>query len=590
MSFSLLESSKTRNSFDFFFFFFPYCFQICVRWGVLRRIKLGAKVFFVTGLETDAFVSSPEMMSAKPTIPGRGGHSTTMVSHYAIVFGGSTNSDALKDTWALDLNTGSWQEFRTSGQGPTPRYAHSANLLAANLILVFGGFDSHTYFNDLYILDLTTRTWSLVEPMGDACPPPRYAHTTTMVGRQLLVFGGCGADTQALNDLWIFDLETLTWICPALSGVPPEPRSYHTASLIGDKILFFGGKKGKVWHNDLVMLDIPSRSWVPIHLSPPKEGQTLASRAYHTATMVNDNFICVLGGFNGTQMCKEVLIIDLASLKWMVYGKLNLVRCKHTTNIVNNMLLLFGGHDGTSFTNVFAKLETEPICEFISAQTSPAVPPSLQLPTLPDVPIDKENALVYNTEGVHVQPEMLAAHVDAIGRSLVEIMQHMELLDDDLLGGLIDHMDTALAKARSERELRELRSQRKKVKGVTFGEVSVREHKRAVGHGNVTSDGGPALGLDAKYADRLMRRLSSYENLRAAVRVNREDYMKAGYVAPSERGKLLLQCGSSRPSMELNMQEIAELKQARAEAASCPAAVIISEAGLLPANGNLKFK
>lgn len=118
----------------------------------------------------------------------------------------------------------------------------------------------------------------------------------------------------------------------------------------------------------------------------------------------------------------------------------------------------------------------------------------------------------------------------------------------------------------------------------------MREHKRAVGHGNVTSDGGPALGLDAKYADRLMRRLSSYENLRAAVRVNRQDYMKAGYVAPSERGKLLMQAGSSRPSMELNIQEIAQVKQARAEAANCPAAVIISEAGLLPANGNLKFK
>lgn len=316
--------------------------------------------------------------------------------------------------------------------------------------------------------------------MGDACPPPRYAHSTTMVGRQLLVFGGCGADTQALNDLWIFDLETLTWINPAISGVPPEPRSYHTASLIGDKILFFGGKKGKVWHNDLVMLDIPSREWVPIKLAPPKEGQILASRAYHTATMVNDNFICVLGGFNGAQMCKEVLVIDLASMRWMTYGKLNLVRCKHTTNLVGGLLFLFGGHDGTCFTNVFAKLEIEPICEFISAQfqdgSSSSVPPVLHLPAaLPDVPIDKENALVYNTEGVHVQPEMLAAHVDAIGRSLVEILQHMELLDDELLAGLLDHMDTALAKARSERELRELRSQRKKAKGVTFGEVSFSE-------------------------------------------------------------------------------------------------------------------
>ncbi len=95
---------------------------------------------------------------------------------------------------------------------------------------------------------------------------------------------------------------------------------------------------------------------------------------------------------------------------------------------------------------------------------------------------------------------------------------------------------------------------------VGFGEVNVREHQRAVGHGNVTSDGGPALGIDSKvrvlcifltftiqthkrshthtrpilsqYADRLMRRLSSYENLRAAVRVPRQEFMKSGYKGP----------------------------------------------------------
>lgn len=37
--------------------------------------------------------------------PPRGGHSTTIVAHYAVVFGGSTDRTALNDTWALDLGT-----------------------------------------------------------------------------------------------------------------------------------------------------------------------------------------------------------------------------------------------------------------------------------------------------------------------------------------------------------------------------------------------------------------------------------------------------------------------------------------------------
>jgi hypothetical protein len=77
-------------------------------------------------------------------------------------------------------------------------------------------------------------------------------------------------------------------------GPPPEPRSYHTASLIGDKVcpfsvtvlkgvllhsssvsannsicsqlLIFGGKARRQWFSDVIMLDIPSRGWNPITL------------------------------------------------------------------------------------------------------------------------------------------------------------------------------------------------------------------------------------------------------------------------------------------------------------------------------------
>lgn len=69
--------------------------------------------------------------------------------------------------------------------------------------------------------------WSLVEPQPEypneppRMPSPRYAHSTTVIGRQLVVFGGCGPDA-ALNDLWIFDLETLQWSQPLLDGALNE--------------------------------------------------------------------------------------------------------------------------------------------------------------------------------------------------------------------------------------------------------------------------------------------------------------------------------------------------------------------------------
>ncbi len=512
---------------------------------------------------------------------------------------GSNNNVSLKDTWAYDMDTNHWQEFRTTGKGPSPRYSHTASVLASNLILVFGGHDGHHFFNDLYILDLTTRAWSPVEPNSEIVPPPRYAHSMNIVGRQLLIFGGSGSDGVAYNDLWIFDFETLLWLRPALAGVPPEPRSYHSASLVGDKILVFGGKWQKTWYNDVVILDIPSRTWVPLALAPPTEGQALAPRGYHTATVVNDNLICILGGSGGTRMTKELLLFDLADMRWYIYGKMDVVRCKHTTNVMKNQLVAVGGHDGTGFSNSFARLEIEHLFQFLSANAprpseaaaAAATAGTFQIQPMPQVAIDKENALVYNTEGAHVQPHLLEAHVDDLAKSLDLVTQHMQLMDDDVLQYFLAQVETVFAKVKAETEVRAMHSKRKKAKkGVKWGEIAVREHKRAVGHDAVPSDGGPALGMDSKYAAGLLRRLSSYENLREAVRVGRQEYMKAGHVAPKDREKLLIEAGSSRPVIWDNIQETAAVKKTRAEAAQCPQAVIISEAGLLPTNGNIKFR
>ena len=86
------------------------------------------------------------------------------LSHFSLA--GNTDNLALSDTWALDVNSGKWTQFESEGHFEE-RYAHSANLLAQNLIIVFGGYNSHDFFNDLHILDLTTRKWSKVEHQGN---------------------------------------------------------------------------------------------------------------------------------------------------------------------------------------------------------------------------------------------------------------------------------------------------------------------------------------------------------------------------------------------------------------------------------------
>ncbi len=52
-------------------------------------------------------------------------------------------------------DSGQWHSFNNGGALPDARYAHSATVLASNLIIFFGGFDSRRYFNDMHILDLS---------------------------------------------------------------------------------------------------------------------------------------------------------------------------------------------------------------------------------------------------------------------------------------------------------------------------------------------------------------------------------------------------------------------------------------------------
>lgn len=404
-----------------------------------------------------------------------------------------------------------------------------------------------------------------------------------------------GVDGNALYDLWIFDLETLLWSQPAIQGTPPEARSYHTASLIGDKLLIFGGKARKQWFNDVTMLDFPSRSWNPINLAGGSGGGI--GRAYHTATVIQDQFVCVVGGYDGTTMCKDIALIDLSCMRWLSYSKTDMLRCKHTTNLMpsGNVLLSFGGHDGRSFLNTTARMDLEPIFQFVMSNAPPKVvlvPEDISIAKADDTRlIDKENAIVYNQAGTHVRPDLLAQQVETLLQSVAFFSsQQLPIMDDEILTKMQEALQLALQKTTNELDVREKKKARKRTKGtVRFGEVAVREHKRAVGHGNVTSDGGPALGIDTQYADRLMRRLSSYENLRAAVRVPRQEYMKTGYKAPEERYALLNESGASRTSMDLNMRESAQIKEDRKESSNCIAAVLMSEAGLLPSKGNTKL-
>ena len=180
-----------------------------------------------------------------------------------------------------------WSHPDTLGDIPPPCRAHTATLVDKKIVIIGGG-EGPVYYNDIYVLDTLTRTWSrphfpAAPPSPDPeaasmrptvsdidptrpppVPPPRRAHTAVLYRGKIWVFGG-GNGTQALNDLWTLEVghnaavEKMKWELVTASGKMPSPRGYHTANLVGNVMVVMGGSDGKECFSDIWCLNLGAR-------------------------------------------------------------------------------------------------------------------------------------------------------------------------------------------------------------------------------------------------------------------------------------------------------------------------------------------
>ena len=124
----------------------------------------------------------------------RHGHSTVWdESDSLIVFGGAHGTHCLADVHVLSLSTGFWSRPACRGTAPNPRANHSAALISATLMLVFGGCSAAgAFMNDVHILDIATFTWHQPGVVGPA-PSARYGHACQVLDGRVVILGGSNA-------------------------------------------------------------------------------------------------------------------------------------------------------------------------------------------------------------------------------------------------------------------------------------------------------------------------------------------------------------------------------------------------------------
>jgi Rab9 effector protein with kelch motifs len=174
---------------------------------------------------------------------------------------------------------------------PTPRRAHTSVLFDAGMY-IFGGGSGTKGLNDLWRLDLGPAPhWTQLHPVGRK-PEPRVYHTATVVRDVMIIYGGLDG-RHCFSNIHLYNFLNNTYTELIVPSGPRPCRISHTTTCVGSQLFVFGGSDGSVYNNQLWIFDLTSKTWS----LRPCAGIPPMARGYHTSVYY-DARLWVFGGMD----------------------------------------------------------------------------------------------------------------------------------------------------------------------------------------------------------------------------------------------------------------------------------------------------
>jgi hypothetical protein len=144
----------------------------------------------------------------------------------------------------------------------------------------------------------------------------------------------------------------------ATGNLVTSPRYQHTAALLSNgKVLITGGLTASATTPPTISTLASAELYDPTTLAFAATGNMTTSRAYHTATLLNNGNVLISGGSNTGPELASVELYDPTTGVFTATGSMSTGRAAHTATLLSNgKVLIAGGYDSGGIPSASAEL------------------------------------------------------------------------------------------------------------------------------------------------------------------------------------------------------------------------------------------
>jgi len=267
--------------------------------------------------------------------PGSGSPTAGTSCDNAIIWGGNTNGISSSGASAF-LPTGTMNE---------PRAGHTATLLTDGTVLVVDGgqLDIDDLLVSIPSAEIFDPSQGKFSSVGNPCVAREFHTSTLLMNGKVLVTGGTRFSGYPT---WLPSTPTAELYDPASrsftnTGSMQASRTQHTATLLADgRVLIVGGSTSVEALASTEIYDPAAGSFVAAaSLASPRTG--------HTATMLPSGKVLIVGGENGEGALASAELYDPTTNTFSSTGSMTTPRSGHTASLLANGKVLIAGGEST---------------------------------------------------------------------------------------------------------------------------------------------------------------------------------------------------------------------------------------------------